>query len=146
MPPQVESFPVDRRPLRHALALAFAVLVWLSAGYLWYLQDRLGPGQQRVNVRFAEDVAVEDRHGFERRHGLVAGQAREGHTWIYRLSDQSPGNIAALLQSPLVEDTAHIDPTRLRVVLEQSDLSPQVRELLESGRGRRCRHTARRGM
>ena len=115
----------------NALAIAFALLAWLSAGYLWQLQDRLGPHQQRVNVRFVEDVSVDARHTFEQQHGLQAGEERERGTWIYRLTDQSPGNIDALLRSPLVEDTSHIDRARLRVALDQPGLHPQVRELLE---------------
>ena len=119
------------RSFRHGLALAGALLAWLAAGYLWQLQAERGPHQQRVNVRFDEDVSVEARQGFERQHGLAAGEPRDRRTWIYRLTDQSPGNIGALLRSPLVEDTAHIDPTRLRVVLDQPGLDPMVRELLE---------------
>ena len=119
------------RPLRHILALAFAVLAWISASALWQMQDRRGPHQQRVNVRFGADVSDEARETFEREHGLLDGEARAERTWIYRLTDQSPANIGALLESPLVEDTAHLDRTRRRVVLDQPELPSLVRELLE---------------
>src|SRR6185503_5318784 len=116
---------------RHPLMLALAALAWLSAGYLSQLQDQRGPHQQRVNVRFGEDVSIEARQTFERQHGLANGEERAPRTWTYELSDQSPGNIGALVQSPLVEDTAHIDRARLRVVLDQPEINPMVRALLE---------------
>ena len=118
------------RSLRHALALVLGVLAWLSANYLWQLQDRLGPHRQPVNVRFVNDVSVEARQTLERELGLIAGEERTPGTWTYLLTDQSPRTIGALVQSPLVEDTFHIDRNALRVVLDQPGLHPWVVELI----------------
>ena len=117
-------------PLRHALALAFAVLAWYSASYLWQLQDGLGPHRHHVNVRFVKDVPAPARREFEQQRGLVAGEDQGTRTWTYLLTDRSRGNIATLLKSPLVEDTAHIDRDRLRVELDLPGIHPWVRELL----------------
>jgi len=76
------------------------------------------------------DVSAEARQQFERQHGLVTGEDKGTRTWTYVLTDQSTGNIRALLQSPLVEDTYHIDPVKLRVQLDLPDVPPWLQELL----------------
>ena len=116
--------------VRHALALAFAVLAWLSAAYLWQLQNTLGPRHHHINVRFATDVSADARGVFEQQRGLVAGEDQGTRTWKYLLTDQSAGNIRALLQSPLVEDTAHIDRQNLRIELDLPNVRPWLVELL----------------
>jgi hypothetical protein len=118
------------RSVRHALALAFAVLAWLSAAYLWQLQNTLGPRHHHINVRFATDVSTDARGVFEQQRGLVAGEDQGTRTWKYLLTDQSAGNIRALLQSPLVEDTAHIDRQNLRIELDLPNVRPWLVELL----------------
>jgi len=119
------------RSLRHALALVLGVLAWLSANYLRQLQDRQGPHRQSVNLRFVNDVSVEARQTLERQFGLMAGEERTPGTWTYLLTDQSPRTIGALVHSPLVEDTFHIDRNGLRVVLDLPGLHPWVVELIQ---------------
>ena len=68
---------------------------------------------------------------FETQHDLVEGEDQGTRTWTYLLTDQSAGNIREVLQSPLVEDTFHINPTKLRVELDLPEVPPWERELLQ---------------
>ena len=73
------------------------------------------PAERRVNVRWAERVDDTARREREVRYGLTAGAHREGRTWSYILADREAGNVRALVEDRLVEDTAGIDRGAFRV-------------------------------
>ena len=74
-----------------------------------YRDDRGLFLQNSINVRWASDVAEEQRETLEARYALRDGALREGDTWRYRLDDISPANVLALLDEPAIEDTHGID-------------------------------------
>jgi hypothetical protein len=65
--------------------------------------------EPRVNVRWVDGVAEDERLSLERRFGLESAEWREGTTWRYVLRDRSRDNIAALIAHPAVDDTHDID-------------------------------------
>jgi hypothetical protein len=122
------------RPLRHALATTIGILAWVSAAYVWRLQDTMGPHTQPINVRFIEGLSVEARQQLERQLGLTNGFERDPRTWIYLPADRSGQTLAAIVQSPLIEDTAHIDRQEFRITLDLPHVQPWFRELVERER------------
>ena len=64
-----------------------------------------------INVRWAAGADDAARRQRELRYGLTAGvrQGAKSRTWSYVLTDQQSGNVRALVQDPLIEDTAGID-------------------------------------
>ena len=71
----------------------------------------------RVNVRWAEGTDDAVRREREVRYGLTERVALENRTWSYVLADYESGNVRALVQDRLVEDTAGIDRAAARVPL-----------------------------
>jgi hypothetical protein len=62
-----------------------------------------------VHVRWSAAVDAPTRAGLEKQFGLTGGTFDSGQTWLYFLTAPSAENIQALVQSPAVEDTHHID-------------------------------------
>ena len=62
-----------------------------------------------VHVRWSAAVDAPTRAGLEEQFGLTGGTFDSGQTWLYFLTAPSAENIQALVQSPAVEDTHHID-------------------------------------
>jgi hypothetical protein len=89
-------------PRRWIAALAVLLLVLAALVNV----DVIEP---RVNVRWADGVAEDERGSLERRFGLESAEWREGTTWRYVLRDRSRENIAALIAHPAVDDTHDID-------------------------------------
>ena len=73
------------------------------------------PDERRVNVRWAERANDTARRDREVSYGLTAGVHREGRTWSYVLAGRESGNVRALVEDRLVEDTAGIDRGAFRV-------------------------------
>ena len=79
------------------------------------------PAERRVNVRWAAPVTDTARRDREVRYGLASGVRVENRTWSYVPTDLESGNLQALVQDPLAEDTAGIDRGRFRMVRERWD-------------------------
>jgi hypothetical protein len=62
-----------------------------------------------VHVRWSAAVDAPTRAGLEKQFGLTGGTFDSGQTWLYFLTTPSAENIRALVHSPAVEDTHHID-------------------------------------
>jgi len=118
-------------PLYVGLAILLGVSAHVAALRLVQLQSELGPGAQRIYVRFVPGLSTQARERIERDAGLYAREERESRTWSYLLANQSPANIRALLKNPAVEDTAHIDRERLRVEIDRPELSEWFRQLVQ---------------
>jgi hypothetical protein len=94
----------------------YGVILCLVAGAAYgTLRWTFGQRPVYVNVRWAPTLDPFARQILERRYELAQADAREQFTWGYALNDVSPGNIAALLNDPAVEDTHHINQAALRV-------------------------------
>ena len=68
-----------------------------------------------IHIRWAASVDDVTRTELQARFALTGGQYDSGRTWVYFLTLPSPSNIEALISSPAVEDTHHIDRLQLRV-------------------------------
>jgi len=103
----------NARPSRYAVAVACAALLLAAAAYavLRFNFERAPV----VHVRWAAAVDERTRAGLEQQFGLTGGTFDSGQTWVYFLTSPSADNIRALVQSPAVEDTHHIDRQQFRV-------------------------------
>ena len=77
------------------------------------------PDERRVNVRWAEGATDTARRDREARFGLTTGAHVEDWTWSYVLTDHETANVQALVQDPMVDDTAGIDRGTFQVVPER---------------------------
>ena len=68
-----------------------------------------------MHVRWAAAVDERTRAGLEQQFSLTGGTFDSGQTWIYFLTSPSADNIRALVHSPSVDDTHHIDRQQFRV-------------------------------
>jgi hypothetical protein len=68
----------------------------------------------RINVRWSP-MSEADRQAREARYGLEGGEAVDGTTWTYVLTDRSARNIEALVGDPLADDTHGLDRTAFTV-------------------------------
>jgi hypothetical protein len=114
------------------MSLGIGVSACVAAIVLLWLHLTIGPPAQRVNIRFAPAISTIDRLSLEQRFGLTAGIEGEKRTWSYRLRDRSRANLEALLSSPSIEDSAHIDLSTFRVRLNRTDVPPWLRALIET--------------
>ena len=62
-----------------------------------------------VHVRWSAAVDAPTRARLENQFALTGGTFDSGQTWVYFLTAPSSDNIRALVHSPAVEDTHHID-------------------------------------
>jgi hypothetical protein len=86
------------------------VIAWLlSALMVPTLTYRLPIPPPAVNVAWSSVVDDEQRASLEARFHLTDGYFRNGRLWTYHLTDTTPANVGALVASPDVEDTSHID-------------------------------------
>ena len=86
-----------------AAGVVVTALAFTGAYYLTYEPAPL------VRVRWRDGVTAERRAELERQFLLVRPEPHEGRTISYDLLDTSRGNVEALLRTPEVEDTDHID-------------------------------------
>ncbi len=68
-----------------------------------------------VHVRWSGGVDDRARAELEKRFALADGTFDSGQTWVYLLTSPTPAKIQALVQSPAIEDTHHIDRQQFRV-------------------------------
>ena len=73
-----------------------------------------------VNVRWVEEADDAARREREVLYGLTAGVGLGSRTWRYVLTDYESGNVRALIEDGLVEDTAGIDRETARVLMNRS--------------------------
>jgi hypothetical protein len=90
---------------------AFAVSTAVAAGLL---SLTLSTDPPPIHVRWKPATSEAERAELERRFGLRQGEFTEGTTYAYLLTDTSTDNIRALVQDPLVDDTANINRLRYR--------------------------------
>lgn len=90
--------------------------VWLVArfivvtGLIWWVISYAWPvAPVDINVRWQADVTTARRVELERQFQLTAATYREGTTWQYRLGRWTPDAIRAIVESPEVADTHHLD-------------------------------------
>jgi len=120
--------PSDRSPQndaskrrRHRLGLvliAAALALLATAWMLWWVHVNVGPDVRTINVRWKIEVSAGQRAEAERALGLERGVNAGGRTWEYFLSDRSRTAVSAILTSPLIEDTHHLNREQYRIDLE----------------------------
>ena len=114
----------NARPSRYAVAVACAALLLAAAAYaLLRFNFERAPV---VHVRWAAAVDARTRAGLEQQFGLTGGTFDSGQTWVYFLASPSADNIRALVQSPAVEDTHHIDRQQFRVSAASPRRGPYI--------------------
>jgi hypothetical protein len=118
---------------RDVVRLLLAATCVLLGIFLVQLEEEQGLAAQRINLRWAPDVSPSERSEIEQQASLVAVDARGPRTWNYVVGDRSRRNIERLVRDPRIEDTAHVDRTGFRVVLDRPELHPWARWLLETG-------------
>jgi hypothetical protein len=79
-----------------------------------------------VHVRWAAAVDAPSRAGLEKQFGLTGGTFDSGQTWVYFLTSPTAENIQALVHSPAVEDTHHIDRQRFLVSTASPRRGPYI--------------------
>jgi hypothetical protein len=94
---------------RAALVLVPAILFAASFALDRASRTLFGPMAAHVNVRWTPDLDEGVRQTLERRFSLTRGEADEGTTYLYLLTDVSSNNIRDLVTHPSVLDTHHID-------------------------------------
>jgi hypothetical protein len=62
-----------------------------------------------IHVRWPADMEADERTRLESELHLQPVRSLGDRTWQYDLLDTSPANVAAIVQHPRVEDTAHLD-------------------------------------
>ena len=82
---------------------------------LWVVEPPRGP----VNVRWTETADDTARREREAQYGLTAGMRLKDRTWSYVLTDHRSGNVRALVQDRMVEDTAGLDRGTFQVLPER---------------------------
>jgi hypothetical protein len=108
--------------------------IWLSAALLSWTLAALTFTTIRltfdrapvVHVRWAASVDDRARAELEERFHLTGAEHDSGSTWRYFLTSPSPDNIEALVKSPAVEDTHHIDRLRFRVSPSATYRGPHI--------------------
>ena len=117
---------------------------WLRAAVMAWALAAASYGALRLNferapavhVRWSAAVDARARAALETQFALADGIYDSGQTWVYLLTSPTPANIQALVQSPAVEDTHHIDRQQFRVSAEAPRRGPYI------GRGPASRASA----
>ncbi len=123
-----------RAPTVHPWTAAFIAFVSLAAALaMFQLDRRVGPAQQRINIRWTDATTSAGRAAAESALTLDAGEELEPGRWVYTLRDRSRGAIRRLVAHPLVADTAHIDRERFRILVDAPAVPRRVRQFLEAG-------------
>ncbi len=96
-----------------------------------------------VHVRWAAGMRDPDRRAAEADFGIVRERFLGQRTWQYELTDRTSSNIAEIVTSPLVEDTAGLDRSRFGLAAiphPAFDREPKTEWLIG---GSRCEETRR---
>jgi hypothetical protein len=104
-----------RRISRTTVWLAAAFLAWILAAATSAAIRLTFERAPVVHVRWAASADERMRAQLEQRFGLTGAQHDTGRTWMYFLTAPFPENIQALVESPAIEDTHHIDRLQFRV-------------------------------
>jgi hypothetical protein len=96
-------------------ALAAALVAWVLAGAVYAALRVNFERTPVIHVRWSAGTEESARHALEKQFGLADGTFQSGETWAYLLTTPAPANIQALVQSPAVEDTHHIDRQQFRI-------------------------------
>jgi hypothetical protein len=95
--------------LSRARVATLSVMALVALVALWPTQKPTVP-PVFVNVRWAENVSNDDRIDLERRFSLIESERTDTpDTRVYELTDRSRNNVKAIVTSPMVRDTHHID-------------------------------------
>ena len=103
---------LGRSPFRNYVV---ALLPWTLAAATYCAAVMTFERAPVVHVRWAASIDRDARVELEKRFALSGGRHDAGQTWFYFLSQPSAGNIEALVTSPAVEDTHHLDRLRFRL-------------------------------
>lgn len=95
--------------------LRAAVVAWMLAAAAYGALRLKFERAPVVHVRWSAAVNDRTRAELEKQFALTDGTYDSGRTWVYVLTSPSPANIQALVQSPDIEDTHHIDRQQFRV-------------------------------
>ena len=107
------SLPVSNS--RKVRWLTVACLAWTLAAATYAALRLNFERAPVVHVRWAQFVDDSSRARLQMRFGLAAAQYDSGTTWVYFLMSPATENIQALVESPAVEDTHHIDRVKFVV-------------------------------
>jgi hypothetical protein len=88
-----------------ARVAAAGQILLIVLGVAWAVFERPVPV---INVQWRDDVGAGQRQQLEREFVLEAGEESEG-TWRYDLGRPDPSNIEAIVTSPAVRDTHHVN-------------------------------------
>ena len=99
----------------HRFFTAGILCLGIAAAAYGTVQVILGPRPVFIHVRWAPGVDDAIRQESEQRYSLSQGEALEGRTWGYTLSDSTRTNVRALVSDAVIEDTHDIDRTAFRV-------------------------------
>ncbi len=103
-----------RGSLVRILAIFVGAFLAITAAAAALLSLTLSTAPVPLHVRWKPGVGDAERGELERRFHLTQGEATEGTTRAYLLTDTSTDNIRALVQHPRVDDTANINRIRFR--------------------------------
>ena len=121
------SIPMNTRSIsRTPFWLLAAVLAWTLAAATSAIIRLTFERAPVVHVRWAESVDDRTRAELQQRFALTGAQHDAGRTWVYFLTSPSPDNIQALVESPAVEDTHHIDRLRFRMAQSAEHRGPYI--------------------
>ncbi|MBI4886633.1 MAG: hypothetical protein HY824_06040 [Acidobacteria bacterium] len=97
------------------LAVIGIALCATAAAAYGFLRLTFGARPASIHVRWSPAADDTVRRRLERQYALIDGEAREGRTWAYTITDVSRDNIRALVDDPGVEDTDQIHRTAYRL-------------------------------
>jgi hypothetical protein len=115
---------------RKARWLTVACLAWTLAAATYATLRTNFERAPVVHVRWAQFVDDSTRAQLQKRFGLAGEQYDSGTTWVYLLTSPTTKNIQALVESPAVEDTHHMD----RVKFVVSPAAPRRGPYIATGR------------
>lgn len=125
----IETLSVPVTTSRKFRWLTVAFLAWTLAAATYATLRLNFERAPVVHVRWSQSVDDATRARLQMRFGLADPHYDSGTTWVYLLTSPTTGNIQALVESPAVEDTHHID----RVKFVVSPAAPRRGPYITSG-------------
>ena len=123
-PPEEPASP--KRGSAKAGWLRVAVVAWMLAAAAYAALRLNFERAPVVHVRWSAGVDGRTRAELEKQLALADGTYDSGQTWAYVLMSPSPANVRALVQSPAIEDTHHIDRQQFRVSASAPRRGPYI--------------------
>ena len=118
--------PLPARLSRTTRWLFAAVLAWTVAGVAFATLRLTFERAAVIHVRWAASADDRTRAELEDRFGLTGAEHDSDRTWVYFLTSPSAGNIEALVKSPSIEDTHHLDRLQFRVSPSAAHRGPYI--------------------